>query len=224
MNLTLRSKNSVLLLFSSFFLSLPLYAQTGALFHGCPIEGDAGPTTRSDADLNVLKNRMASPPDGFKPMHFDDIAQQEVPDGVSKKHRTKWPAETLDSVKSEEMKAVQVSGFLLKKKLEGRESPNCHSIDQADRDFHIWLANSSDDEKADAIVVEITPRIRAKHPSWTSINIGRLITNKAQVRISGWILLDPEHPDQVGKTRATIWEIHPILKIEVFIAGKWQEF
>jgi hypothetical protein len=44
------------------------------------------------------------------------------------------------------------------------------------------------------------------------------------VRISGWILLDPEHPDQVGKTRATIWEIHPVMKIEVSTGGMWREF
>jgi hypothetical protein len=223
MNLTLRAKSPVLLLFSGFFLTLPLHAQTGPLFHGCPIEGDATATTRSDPDLNVLKNRSTLPADGFKAMHFDDLAQLDVPDGVSKKHRTKWSEDTLNSVKSEEMKAVQVPGVLLKKKLEGPESPNCHSNEQADRDFHLWLANSSDDEKADAIVVEITPRVRAEHPSWTSGKIQNLIANKKTVRISGWILLDPEHPDQVGKTRATIWEIHPILKIEVFNAGSWQE-
>ncbi|HJY87879.1 MAG TPA: hypothetical protein VKE24_13675 [Candidatus Acidoferrales bacterium] len=158
-------------------------------------------------------------------MHFDDLAQLEVPEGVSKKHRTKWPAGALQVVESEESKAIQVIGYLLKIKLEGPESPNCHSSDRADRDFHIWLANSSDDDRSDAVVVEITPRIRAKHPSWTSTNLNKLVANKTKVRISGSILLDPEHPDQVGKTRATTWEIHPILKIEVFSAGtgKWRE-
>jgi hypothetical protein len=34
-------------------------------------------------------------------------------------------------------------------------------------------------------------------------------------------MLDPEHPDQVGKTRGTIWEIHPVMKIEVEQDGKW---
>jgi len=35
------------------------------------------------------------------------------------------------------------------------------------------------------------------------------------VRISGWLMLDPEHPDQLGKTRGTIWEIHPVMKLKV---------
>jgi hypothetical protein len=39
------------------------------------------------------------------------------------------------------------------------------------------------------------------------------------VRISGWLMMDPEHPDQIGNTRGTIWEIHPIMQIEVQESG-----
>ena len=42
---------------------------------------------------------------------------------------------------------------------------------------------------------------------------------KLPVRISGWTMLDPEHPDQVGKTRGTIWEIHPVMRLDVMQAG-----
>jgi hypothetical protein len=34
--------------------------------------------------------------------------------------------------------------------------------------------------------------------------------------------MDPEHPDQVGKTRGTIWEIHPIMQIETQGLGAWK--
>jgi len=34
-------------------------------------------------------------------------------------------------------------------------------------------------------------------------------------------MLDPEHRNMVGKYRGTIWEIHPITKIEVFKDGQW---
>ena len=112
-------------------------------------------------------------------------------------------------------------GYLLAVKLEGRESPNCHSDEQAERDFHIWLANSPDDDRADAVVVEVTPRICAPHPSWKTVNLRHFVTQRARVRISGWLMLDPEHPDQVGRTRVTLWDIHPITKIEVWSAGKW---
>ena len=51
--------------------------------------------------------------------------------------------------------------------------------------------------------------------------MGQIVKKKQRVRISGWMMLDPEHPDQVGKTRGSIWEIHPIMKIEVNQNGSW---
>ena len=216
-----RIRSYVLRSFVGLLLSFCLNAQTGPLFHGCAIEGDATQTTRSDPALNLLKNRTNSPSD-FETTHFDDLAAMEVPDGVSKKRRDHWPSETLQAVEAQERRAVRVTGFFLKVKLEGPESPNCHGDNQGDRDFHIWLANSADDERSDAVVVELTPRIRAQHPSWSRTNLNRLIANKTRVRVSGWVLLDPEHPDQVGKTRVTIWEIHPIMVIEVFSGGQWR--
>jgi hypothetical protein len=35
-------------------------------------------------------------------------------------------------------------------------------------------------------------------------------------------MMDPEHPDQIGKTRGTIWEIHPIMQIETRSGGTWK--
>ena len=161
-----RIRSYVLRSFVGLLLSFCLNAQTGPLFHGCVIEGDATQTTRSDPALNLLKNRTNSPSD-FETTHFDDLAAMEVPDGVSKKHRDHWPSETLQAVEAQERRAVRVTGFFLKVKLEGPESPNCHGDNQGDRDFHIWLANSADDERSDAVVVELTPRIRAQHPGWS---------------------------------------------------------
>ena len=51
--------------------------------------------------------------------------------------------------------------------------------------------------------------------------LGQIVKKDQRVRISGWLMLDPEHPDQVGKTRGTIWEIHPIMQIEVNQNGQW---
>jgi hypothetical protein len=35
-------------------------------------------------------------------------------------------------------------------------------------------------------------------------------------------MLDPEHPDQVGKVLASLWEIHPVMQIEVHNSnGQW---
>jgi len=46
--------------------------------------------------------------------------------------------------------------------------------------------------------------------------------NRQMVRISGWLMLDPEHQDMINSgLRSTLWEIHPITKIEVWDNGSW---
>ena len=37
----------------------------------------------------------------------------------------------------------------------------------------------------------------------------------------GWSMLDQEHPEQLNQTRGTLWEIHPIMQIEVQQNGSW---
>ena len=49
----------------------------------------------------------------------------------------------------------------------------------------------------------------------------RLAQQRAKVRITGWLMLDPEYLDQIGHTGGGWWEIHPITKIEVFTGGRW---
>ncbi len=203
------------------FASILALALTSSLhaedFHGCPPEGVGG-----DPALNRFKNRVEVPGE-FEPLRFQELRDLDVPEGVSKKYRAAWPQAAREVVEAQEQRAVQVVGYLLKVKLEGQESPNCYSDDSRLRDFHIWLANSTDDDRADAVVVEVTPRIRAQHPSWSLTNLRRLVSQQSRARISGWLMLDPEHPDQVGRTRATLWEIHPVLKIEVWSGNTWRE-
>ena len=72
-----------------------------------------------------------------------------------------------------------------------------------------------------AVIVETTPRVRLSH-KWTLDLIRMVVMNDhLPVRISGWLFFDPEHPDDVGQTRATIWEIHPVMQIEVFQNNRW---
>ena len=80
--------------------------------------------------------------------------------------------------------------------------------------------NIGDGEK-DAVVVETTPRIRKSHPKWTPTALAPWKNTDAPVRISGWLMLDPEHRNHLNKYRSTLWEIHPTTKIEVFSNGQW---
>jgi hypothetical protein len=47
------------------------------------------------------------------------------------------------------------------------------------------------------------------------------VNTNTQVRITGWLLYDWEHLGVVGQERATVWEVHPITKIEVQQNGTW---
>jgi len=41
------------------------------------------------------------------------------------------------------------------------------------------------------------------------------------VRISGWLMLDPDHRNHLGTFRSTLWELHPITKFEVYTEGQF---
>lgn len=187
---------------------------TEVMFHDCPPEGSGG-----DPDLNLLKNRVDE--GNYLPVDFDVLETLPWPPGIEREKRANWSSSDAHEVARYEGTPLVAEGYLLNAKEEGPESPNCHSDEHEFRDYHIWLGKSPDDDRGRSVVVEVTPRIRERHPGWDMRALRWVIHNRAPVRISGWLMLDPEHPDQVGKTRGTIWEIHPIMKIEVKQPYTW---
>ena len=185
-------------------------------FQGCPGEGD----NPRQADLNRLKNRVDE--GEYVPVTFDSVVNLPWPNGVERQaSRDKWAAADAAAVGRYQGIPVSVEGYLAGARQEGPESPNCHGDDPQFRDFHIWLVKNASDDRSSSIVVEVTPRVRANHPNWRTDVLGQIVRKDQRVRISGWLMLDPEHPDQVGKTRGTIWEIHPVMQIEVNQGGQW---
>lgn len=183
-------------------------------FNGCPAEGDGG-----DPDLNRLKNRVDE--GKYLGMAFEEMEKLEWPKTIERRKRADWSAIDTATVSQYEGNPVSVEGYLASSRQEGPESPNCHGADSTFKDFHIWLTKNAGEDRSQSIVVEMTPALRAQHPKWTTRLLGRIARENNRVRISGWLLLDPEHPDQVGKTRGTIWEIHPIMRFEVEQNGVW---
>lgn len=183
-------------------------------FNGCPPEGDGG-----DPDLNRLKNRVD---DGqFVVVPFAAVEKLEWPQAIERRHRGNWTAADMATVSHFEGLPLSIEGYLAGSRQEGPESPNCHGADASFRDFHIWLTQHAGEDRSRAIVVEMTPALRAQHHNWETERLGQIMRAKKKVRVSGWLLLDPDHPDQVRKTRGTIWEIHPIIRFEVEENGKW---
>ncbi len=120
--------------------------------------------------------------------------------------------------------SVRVVGFLSHKiNIENSgngESTNCHLTGAAEVDWHIYLTNSPAQQISSAIIVETTPRTRPQH-KWTTAMLAPLVDSHTHVRISGWLMYDSEHIGVIGTQRATVWEVHPITKIEVQNNGQW---
>ncbi len=191
------------------------------VFNNCPPKGSATARTKDDPELNKLKNRIEVPK-SFEEMSFDALVNLPVPKGVSRQHRAYWPSKDLAQVQAQEKRAVRVEGYIVATNQAHMESCNCYI--GSDLDFHIWLAGLPDGSKSQAVVTEATPRVRINHPGWTLEALNKLVENHTKVRINGWIMLDPDCPGCVGRTRGTLWEIHPVLKIEVQDLEGWREF
>ena len=184
-------------------------------FGGCPPEGDG-----NDPALNLLKNRVDE--GEYLPVPFDSIVNLSWPREIERRKRSLWSESSRRDVAQYEGIPVEVEGYLAGVKEEGPESPNCHEEGHDNHDFHVWLVKKPDDDRNTSIVVEMTPRVRAAHPEWSLGSLRGLVRRREHVRIAGWLMLDPEHPDQVGKTRGTIWEIHPVMRCETGGGGSWQ--
>lgn len=182
-------------------------------FHDCPADGD----NPGEIEQNRLKNRIDDA--HWIPVTFDAVAKLAWPRGTERRDRDHWTSADATAIARWEGIPISIEGFLTGAKLSGPESCNCHGADPEMRDF--WLTRGPGEDRSGSIVVEPTPRARAKHSAWTVGMLNRIARDQQHVRISGWLFFDPEHPDQIGKTRGTIWEIHPVMQIEVNRDGQW---
>lgn len=181
-------------------------------YQGCPAGGDGG-----DSQLNIRKNRTDSAP--WYPVSIASILNLQWPRSIEQKHRSDWSYTDANEIARYEGIPVQIEGWLAGAKQQGPESCNCHSVNDVDN--HLWIVDSTNKTRAQSVVAEITPRMRALHPGWAFSRIQSLVGKQVKVRISGWLMMDQEHPDQVGQTRGTIWEIHPIIAFDVQGPNGW---
>ena len=202
-------------------------------------EGECGETgDGGDTDTNRRKNRT-DVPSSYHPVTWDAINSLGYAKGAPRS-RANWTPTQLGAIEPFEGAAISVEGYLFKVKVEssganaksGGESTNCHAHLANDVDWHMPLTANVGEGEDVAIIVETTPRVRKQHAQWTTArvkpwtahigNTPNASYNQEKVRISGWLMLDPEHQDMINNgLRSTLWEIHPITKIEVWDNGSW---
>jgi len=177
--------------------------------NGTEVCGSTGNTTKPSAiALNNNKNRTDLPGDS----DYVDIGWSDL---------ESLPSDRVNDFVSA---PVRVVGFLSHKiKVENTgngESTNCNLTADNEVDWHIYLTDSPAQQISDAVIVETTPRTRPQH-KWTTNMLAPLVDSQTKVRISGWLMYDSEHIGALGTQRATVWEVHPITKIEVQTNGQW---
>jgi len=214
--------------------------QDGAL--GCgPIGNDA-----KDDGTNLNKNRADIPSSS----HLVTVeAIRSLPDTALWRFagRKKWTRPDSALVFPYEGIPLTVEGFFEVVKPQNKkpgESPNCNSWLELDTDWHVALVADPSETEDRGVVVEPTPRTKRNNVGWDAKAVGRFAvrrnreaprieSNAERVRVTGFLMLDPVHPDHIaGKCvgaacatrkfyRATLWEIHPVTRIEVFRGGQW---
>ena len=189
----------------------------------CGFAGDGG-----DPVQYTLKNRADAPkPNQIHDVTWDAISGLDYPGKnggtFAKPHRKDWKASDLAAITPVEGVALRVVGFLaaIKPQTGNEEGTNCGQSEAGDVDFHLALVKNSGDEEKTSIVIEFTPRFLKDHPNWTKAKMTPWLNSNDPIRVTGWLMYDPNHKAHLGKYRSTLWEIHPITKFEVFQNGQF---
>ncbi len=193
-------------------------------FHGqggdCPWYGD-----NSDPDTFIHKNRAdTAEQDGiqYHDVTWAAIAHLKYP--VAKPLRKNWTAEQIAEIASFEGVAVRTTGYLVAFKPQSGgsgEGTNCHLSASSDTDTHMALVEDVGNAEKTAVVVEFTPRFLKAHPNWNKSVLSPWLNSDNPIRISGWLMLDPDHRNHLNRFRSTLWEVHPITRIEVWNENEW---
>jgi len=192
----------------------------------CPAEGCGG----WDRQLNCRKNLTCDP--------SGRAAEQYTLDGIKKlPYPQSWHAgkDRAELAALGEGRRVTVTARLLRVDPGPPDSANCKLPGREDRSLLLTLVpdgalgKSRVERELVSVTAVLTPRVRRAHRQWTQDSLGRLLSHSAlYVRVTGLLLLNTEGAparfeyDKANKTlhavptlRATDWEIHPVLELEV---------
>lgn len=186
-------------------------------FGACGWYGSEG----ADKETNLRKNRTDLPP-VFHVVSFEAITNLPSPLSATTR-RDKWNKAQRDTIAPYDGVPVTVTGFVVvvRPQKNNSEATNCGERGEENTDWHIALVGYSGDAEDKAVVVEPTPRIKRHHANWRPEMLAPYVAAGDSVRVSGYLLYDPVHKGHLGRYRQTLWEVHPIHRIEVFDKGRW---
>lgn len=179
------------------------------IYNGCGLEGTA--TSAKDKDLDAHKNRYQFP------------TPQDIDNSITLSALLQ-PGNDLNRWNME--KAAEITGYVILVKDGGAETCNCKSPDKNDYDTHIEIVSNPNKTNKDAVIIEITPRLRKimldRGIDWSTKTIKATYLH-TWVKVKGWMLCDYHHIQNAKNTRpagtniwrGTIWEVHPVTSIGI---------
>lgn len=181
---------------------------------GCPPEGKGG-----DPQLNVLKNRTDR--GAYVQISFDTLTMLTWPKNIENLAMSEWPQASRDFIARYEGTPISVDGYIVGLREGIPDSANCNWTSGGYLDWHLSFTQNARDQRVQSVLAEVTPRVRMSH-NWTMDSIHLLFVDQhLHVRLSGWLYFDPEHPGDLGVTKSTLWEINPVMLIDVQQNTRW---
>ncbi|MHB8455266.1 MAG: hypothetical protein ACYDDO_11365 [Acidiferrobacterales bacterium] len=196
-------------------LSAPASATT------CPLEGRGG-----DSIANRLQNRVEVP-GSYQEIDIATFRNEFSPDLHTAVTRNQFTPAQIDYIAPREKRAIALTGYLLMAQRGPRSAANCNQLLR--RNIVIWISTVPEIHphqakllRAQSVVAELTPTGQAQHADWRLARLEKLARQGSQVRISGWAYYDASTRNALGKSQATLWEIHPVTRIEIWKNGGWK--
>lgn len=200
-------------------------------FSICPADGSGGGLARA----YVQKNRLEVPcayrtitPEQILALPLLPRDVRSLPDDHPQR---KFLAEA-------EAIPVRLDGFLAMTKNGGKEGVNCSIPGRFDLRLEIVARDDLDPKQTRPrhVVSEATPWFRALFSSWNPSVLrdfasysngfnGGFQRAPVPIRVYGHLFFDEGHltDGSIGTVRGTVWEVHPVTRIEVFDQGAFRK-
>lgn len=189
---------------------------TPAELHDCTPEVAGG-----DLALNALKDRITQVPAPI-PTSIPQVFEFATPSILTDLPRAKWPEPDRSIAAAHDQAGVVVTAYLVGATLRPNETWNCHHARW--RDIRLILADAPQAGQSNTLIAVVTPAWQDANAAWDQPTLRKLAAARSKIRVTGWMLYANDDAVEMTRGRRTLWEIHPVTRIELAAPdGNWQE-
>lgn len=181
----------------------------------CPPEGSGG-----DVDFNLRLNRVDTAE--YTPVALDTIMKLRWPRDTELMPMKAWSDPSRSYIERFMGLPISVEGYLISVRETQPGTADCGQAHGSRATWRLAIGDDPGSNEAQALVTLSTPQTRAEH-KWTLEHLRNTVkAGQRKVRVSGWLLFDASRAKDIGFSRATLWELAPVMRIEVWQGGRWR--